>query len=1315
MQKLPLPIRVFGSFDAGDSLVPALLASVVFCSPQVLGESFDAASLEFFEKKIRPVLAEKCFDCHSRRAEKLKGGLLLDSRAGFLKGGDSGAAAMPGEPAASLFIEAIQYQNTDLQMPPQSKLSDREIADFERWASMGLPWPEAEDSAAGEREETAFDIAERWRSHWAWQPLRHVIPPEVKQADWPANPVDAFVLRRLEAEGLSPAPPASKRSLIRRLSYTLTGLPPSPDAVRNFQADEHPQAYERLADALLASPQFGERWARHWLDLMRYAETLGHEFDYAIPNAWRYRDYLIRAFNRNVPYNRFVKEHIAGDLLQPARRNPEDGANESWAGTGFYWLGQQVHSPVDIEMNQLDLIDNQIDVLSKTFLGMTVSCARCHDHKFDAISTKDFYALYGILRSSRYHEAAVNAPEAWNRSRDRLKTKKLAAREAAAGAWRKNAARLAEYIGASLSLLTKAPLPRPSGESARAEPKGEAPTHDILFEDFETPATARKRWEADGDAFTIRDSDAPSGGRLGQGFAGSMGAGTDAAKQKRGRLLSPPFSIDRDYIHFLVAGGSDRQQSAVRLLVNGETVRTVAGNRDTRFRPARWDVREFRGRKARIELIDDASDAWGYVAADHFVFSGQERVFGFENQPLPSSESIGFVAASQGLEAALLERWIAALDESRSQGERHPLFAWTRLAHPGESEKEASFPNRWRELARRFSGERAEAADARGPAMADVRADGFSGWFFDGPALVDARTEAGELLLSGASAGASIEAQPSIHSARYSKRFQGSLRSPTFAIGERYLHVLAAGENSRINVVIDNFNLIRAPIYGGLKKRLRHSEKRWVTFDLGRWPGHKAYIEIKDTAPGDLADGRADYGAEGWFAVSRILASPASAPPLPPLAVGYWLRTAGKPESLADFSTACEQKTLAILEQWFSGKSKAGESAEPDAPLSPEDLRWLNWLAEKELLATTSDGEPLHQLRSEYAEIAGRIQPPVLTPAMVEGSGVDTAVFVRGNPRTRGEIVPRRFLEALGTFKPGGEAGSGRWELAEHIVDPQNPLTARVYVNRIWHHLFGRGLVATPDNFGVLGQAPSHPELLDWLARWFVTEGGWSTKRLIRLLATSSTYRMASKAAAENDKQDPQNRWLHKMPLRRLEGEAIRDAILSVSGDLDLRQFGAPAPVHLTPFMTGRGRPGRNGPLDGEHRRTIYQEVRRNFLSPTMLAFDAPIPHTTFGKRSVSNVPAQALILMNDPLGIQQAARWAEKLSAQPTAPEDRAARIYLTALGRKPTPEESRRALEFIKQQSALHGEEEAAGDRQAWSDFCHVMFNLKEFIFLD
>jgi hypothetical protein len=292
-------------------------------------------------------------------------------------------------------------------------------------------------------------------------------------------------------------------------------------------------------------------------------------------------------------------------------------------------------------------------------------------------------------------------------------------------------------------------------------------------------------------------------------------------------------------------------------------------------------------------------------------------------------------------------------------------------------------------------------------------------------------------------------------------------------------------------------------------------------------------------------------------------------------------------------------------------------------------------------------------------------------------------------------------------------------ELAQAFTDPLNPLLARVMVNRVWLHLFGRGLVATPDDFGVLGDRPSHPELLDWLAEWFRTEAGWSTKKLIRLLVQSNAYRMTSKRGDPlAEEKDPDNEWLHRMALRRLEGEAIRDTMLAVSGRLDSTMFGPPVRIHLTEFMEGTGRPSKSGPLDGEGRRSIYLEARRNFLSPMMRTFDAPIPLTTIGRRTSSNLPAQSLILLNDPFVIEQAQLWAQRLLAnEGQSPEQRVHKMYLEAFGRDATQAEETKALEFLQVQGRLEGltSSECLHNEKLWSDLCHVIFNLKEFIFIE
>ncbi|HUQ69593.1 MAG TPA: DUF1549 domain-containing protein, partial [Planctomycetaceae bacterium] len=384
----------------------AVLAWSALWAATALAAEPSAEQIEFFEKRVRPVLVERCQKCHD--AKQHKGGLRLDSRAAVMRGGDTGPAVVAGDPKSSLLIEAVRYDPDGYQMPPTGKLPDDAIAALTEWVRQGAPWPGEINVTAGTSKE--FDLAAR-AQHWSFQPVRAVAPPSVTRDDWCRTPVDRFTLSKREQAGLSPAAEAEKRVLIRRVTYELTGLPPTPDEVAAFLIDDAPDAYERLIDRLLASPRYGERWARHWLDLVRYAETAGHEFDYEIPYAWRYRDYVIRALNDDLPYDRFVVEHFAGDLLPDPRREPQTGVNESAVATGFYWFGQGKHSPVDIRAEECDTVDNQLDVIGKTFQGLTIACARCHDHKFDAIRQADYYAFAGFLQSSRRTVTDVGPPE----------------------------------------------------------------------------------------------------------------------------------------------------------------------------------------------------------------------------------------------------------------------------------------------------------------------------------------------------------------------------------------------------------------------------------------------------------------------------------------------------------------------------------------------------------------------------------------------------------------------------------------------------------------------------------------------------------------------------------------------------------------------------------------------------------------------------------------------------------------------------------------------------------------------------------------
>ncbi|MFO1501877.1 MAG: DUF1549 domain-containing protein [Verrucomicrobiota bacterium] len=363
--------------------------------------------LDFFEKRVRPVLAEHCYACHSAESDKLKAGLRLDSREALLSGGDSGPAAVPGDPEHSLMIKAVRHLDKDLQMPPRKgKLPEDRIEDLARWVQIGLPWPAESQSRSGSAKRT-FAITESDRAYWAFQPVRKPALPAVQNKAWIENGIDAFVLAQLEAKGLTPNPPATRRELARRVYFDLLGLPPRPEELAAFIHDPSPDAYERLVDSVLARPEYGERWARHWLDVVRYAQSNGYERDSEKPLAWRYRDYVIRALNEDKPYSRFIQEQIAGDELA-------DATADSVVATGFQRLGVWDDEPDDPKMAEFDALDDIISTTGAAFLGLTLGCARCHDHKFDPISQSDYYSFLAFFRQVRPNEAARFDPESAN-------------------------------------------------------------------------------------------------------------------------------------------------------------------------------------------------------------------------------------------------------------------------------------------------------------------------------------------------------------------------------------------------------------------------------------------------------------------------------------------------------------------------------------------------------------------------------------------------------------------------------------------------------------------------------------------------------------------------------------------------------------------------------------------------------------------------------------------------------------------------------------------------------------------------------------
>ncbi len=580
----------------------------------------EPGQIEFFETKIRPVLASECYDCHSEK--KRKGDLALDSREGWIKGGESGAAIVPGKPDESLLIRSITHADADLKMPKKApKLDARVIADFVEWVKMGAPDPRTQPDKVRVSPVPWSETLAARRKWWCFQPLLTPPAPTLRNAAWSKHPIDRLLLAKMEERGVSPTGDADARTIIRRLTYAITGLPPTAPDVERFVSDaarNRGTAVKDAADRLLGSRAFGETWARHWMDLARYAETYGSEHDYLNPYAWRYRDYLIRAFNDDLPYDRFVEEQIAGDLIAPRWK---DGINEARLGSAWNRMIESYASPVDVKREEVSVVDWQIESLGKTFLGLTVQCARCHDHKFDPISADDFYGLYGVFESSRPTLNIIDDPARLTEQDARLALLKSEMRPALAARWRRDVTPAA--LDSALKRDAKDVL-SPLREFAKAanlsaswqtlhDRYGRRPGQEEttgLFADFSKSDLAG--WRVSGPGVPMKSGRAgglslATGDRWVRSVQPS-GFFSDAVSEMHGgSLRSPEFVIEKGNVSVL-AGGSGKAR--LRLVIENfqNDLLLFAGvNPDLDSPSPRWFTMKIKpqwiGRRARVELM----------------------------------------------------------------------------------------------------------------------------------------------------------------------------------------------------------------------------------------------------------------------------------------------------------------------------------------------------------------------------------------------------------------------------------------------------------------------------------------------------------------------------------------------------------------------------------------------------------------------------------------------------------------------------------------------------------------------------------------
>ena len=979
----------------------------------------------FFDGQIVPLLEQRCYPCHSHASGKAKGGLVLDSRRGWEEGGASGPALVPGHPDQSLLLKALHYQDADLRMPPKGKLPDAEIALVEQWIASGAP-----------DNRSAKALAPNPEKLWALQPIQAPAIPTVSNPHWTRGEIDAFLLARLEQVGLTPAPDADRHTLLRRVTFDLTGLPPNPDEIEAFQTDASPDAFPRVVDRLLNSPAFGDHWARHWFDLSCYADLADIQGNVLIRDAWRYRDYVIAAFNADKPLDRFIHEQIAGDLL-PASSAAE--RREHLIATGYLAIGPWTLQNYIKGQLDADVVDHQIDRIGRTFLGQTIACARCHDHKFDPIPTADYYALAGIFHSTR--TTSYDGPGVW-------------------------------------SAINHVALPQS---------------------------------EAAADEF--------------------------AQRQK-----------------------SLQEQQAQRQVLQPQLT-------------------------ALIRALPGTTNANSLVLQQGLAANDKDRVYTIAFQSAPSvwSNAAQATTAADGLQIDILRA-----DGSVLASHQHQPGAWSGTPTAQQ----------WQPARFTYSG--------------------------DGSGLV-------RLRIATSSPG--------------SGRFGGALDNLVLSDGPTPLFT-------------ENFDhLVPGPT-------------------TGTQPDTKLKVLAGTTIPGWQGDG-------------------------------------------ISHSHAIELRSGDFALQCFGGDFGPLASAKPTS--DAEKQTYAQALAlQKELAALDAN---IAQLTAQNAPDRALAVRDIDAPA-------DGPIFKRGNFLAPGPLVPRGFLSAVPTSQSHAvtPSHSGRLQLAEWLTDPANPLTARVLANRLWHHLFGKGLVRSVDYFGVHGERPSHPPLLDFLALHLRQDDRWSLKQSLRRMLLSRAYQMASTPNPAATAADPDNRLLWHMPRRRLSAESIRDAMLATSGQLDPARGGPSLGLELPDNIAGAGgnvNPATWGgkiPQNIAQRRSIYFPLPRERPQgdlEILSTFDFPHPNEITGARPETTVATQALFLLNAPFVKTQAQRLAERLAKEsPSDDRARINRLYLLAANRPAEPAAAAAALAFLDDCTATlsAGPQPNPNPRaEAWTQLCHAILGSNTFLFLE
>lgn len=1024
------------------------------------------ADLQFFEKKIRPVLVEHCYSCHSAASAKdgkLRGGLFVDTREGIRKGGESGPGVVPGKPADSLVLAALKHET--FEMPPKGKLPEAVIADFAKWIESGAIDPrEGQVSTAKPRQ---IDI-EAGRSFWAFQPLKKVSAKPIDGDDWSVTEIDRWIRAKQQDAKIAPNGTASPRILVRRLWFDVIGLPPTPEEVDHWtkrlvdaNGKFNRAAWSELVDLLLDNPHYGERWARHWMDVARFAESHGYEQDYDRPSAYHYRDFLIRAFNEDLPYSDFVRWQIAGDEIAP--ENPE-----AWKATGFLGAGAfpTQLTEAEFESARYDELDDMVGTTGVAFLGLSLSCCRCHDHKFDPVPSFDYYNMAATFATAIRGEKVFDFEPAENEKRQQ------------------------DYDRQTAQLQAELKTTEEALKSKLVE----------WSKSYQAPANPASWQTITGKVTSTSKTDYQS--QLDNSY---LATGKPAAKDTVTLVTSIPHRPVRSLRLEALTHPSLPQKGPGRA-ANGNFVLSQIVIKVRSKNQADWRIvpltravatheQNANGLSVKASLDAEVSTGW---AVDGQIGKDQAAVFS-------SNDS-----------------WLEGMDSS---GEVE-LLVQLSFENPNPSHTLGRF--------RLSLGESADLPPSVGGS--------------EGPAI---------------NVLASIErmkqGQASADDVERVWNWQRQTNPEWLAANKRLADHRAKPADIRLTKVLVTSE--------GLPKMTHHAD--------GRGFPH-FYPEVHHLKRGDVHQ-KGDAARMGFLQVMM--------------------------------------------------------------PANAKVDRWA-------------------------------VQPS-------SGDGSVQVASVGKSPFDKGPVSTPSYR---------------RTALARWLVDPQQGaghLAARVIVNRLWQHHFGRGIVATPNDLGASGERPTHPELLDWLASDLI-DGGWRLKRVHKQMLTSSVYLQSGDFDEQRAAADRENTLYWRRGAQRLEGEIIRDAMLSVAGQLDTRIYG---PSEKEINMKRRG---------------VYFFVKRGALIPMMMLFDWPEHLVSIGQRAQTTIAPQALMFLNSPQGREYASAFAKKLESF----DDDAAitAAYRLALSRVPTEVERATVRKYISDRGS-----DAQSRLNARTDFCQVLFSTNEFIYIE